>query len=216
MKFSAHAYVVRGPSKAVSFVEKMLQEQGIETKANPDVFSRVYSNFTIDDARTLRERAALRAVGTVGRIFIIAAPTIPAEAQNALLKTFEEPPAGARFFLVVPSPESLLPTLRSRVQILDIALQAQEGLVDAEQFLKAQPEKRIQMLGPLLEKGDDDKRDLGGILAFLSELERLLGQKSQESTVGLKSVYLARKYITDRGALSKALLEQTALLVPRL
>ncbi len=39
-------------------------------------------------------------------------------AQNALLKSLEEPPAYARFLLVTASPWSLLPTVRSRCQTL--------------------------------------------------------------------------------------------------
>ena len=40
------------------------------------------------------------------------------DAQNALLKTLEEPPAGATLILCVDEPERLLPTVRSRVAVL--------------------------------------------------------------------------------------------------
>jgi len=93
MELTAHAYVVRGGVEALPEVLKILKKEGIETTANPDVFTREYPNFTINDARTLSDRAQLRAMGTGGRVFVIFAPTIPADAQNALLKTFEEPPA---------------------------------------------------------------------------------------------------------------------------
>ena len=71
------------------------------------------------------------------------------------------------------------------------------------------------MLKPLLEKGDDDKRDLAGTISFLADLERVLGKDPKENTRGIRAVYLARKHITDRGALAKTLLEQAALVVPR-
>ena len=41
-----------------------------------------------------------------------------AEAQNALLKTLEEPPASSVFVLVTSRPDVLLPTVRSRCQQL--------------------------------------------------------------------------------------------------
>ena len=84
--------------------------------------------------------------------------------------------------------------------------------IDAARFLNAKPEARIEMLKPLLEKGEDDKRDLAATISFLAELERSLARKPVENAAGLKSIYRARKYITDRGALAKSLLEQVALL----
>jgi len=211
---SAHAYVVRGAADAIHEVERRLEKSGIEIKGNPDVFLKTYTSFSMDDARALRERASLKGTGGNGRVFIIAAPTIPADAQNALLKTFEEPPAGACFFLVVPSPEMLLPTLLSRMQVLEVADSASESPVDVKRFLQATPEKRMEFLKPLLEKGEDDKRDLSGTISFLAGLERALAQKPEHNREGLHAVYRARKYITDRGALAKTLLEQTALIIP--
>ncbi|MBL8851507.1 MAG: DNA polymerase III subunit delta' [Planctomycetaceae bacterium] len=43
------------------------------------------------------------------------------ESANALLKTLEEPPPGAILFLISPSLETLLPTIRSRCQKLQFA-----------------------------------------------------------------------------------------------
>ena len=40
------------------------------------------------------------------------------EAQNALLKTLEEPPSASVFVLVTSRPDVLLPTVRSRCQRL--------------------------------------------------------------------------------------------------
>ena len=120
MNLDAQAYVVQGSAECVSAVCGFLEVQGISVRGNPDVLVRAYPSFLMDDARSLRERATLRATGEHGRIFVIAAPTIAPDAQNALLKTFEEPPAGARFILVVPAPDMLLPTLRSRMQVLDV------------------------------------------------------------------------------------------------
>ena len=40
------------------------------------------------------------------------------QAQNALLKSLEEPPATSHVFLVTAAPQALLPTIRSRCQLL--------------------------------------------------------------------------------------------------
>ena len=46
------------------------------------------------------------------------AHTMNQSAQNALLKTLEEPPPSSMLLLVTPTPGSLLPTIRSRCQTL--------------------------------------------------------------------------------------------------
>ena len=48
------------------------------------------------------------------------AQTATAEAQNALLKTLEEPPPSSYLILTAPNESSLLPTVVSRTQILNV------------------------------------------------------------------------------------------------
>ena len=220
MKLSGGAHLISGNTETISDVLALLEKQGIATVANPDVYVRTYTHFGIDEARELRDRAAMGALGEGNRIFVIAASGMTNEAQNALLKTLEEPPAGSIFYIIVPSPETLLPTLRSRMQALVLAGSHVAGLVDADSFLAAAPAKRLDMLKPLLEKDDDDRRDIGGVVAFLSSLERALvshpGGLASTCREGFESVYRARKYMSDKGALVKPLLEQVALLAPRI
>lgn len=51
-------------------------------------------------------------------ILIDDAHTMTEQAQNALLKSLEEPPPTSHVFLVTPSPQTLLTTIRSRCQTL--------------------------------------------------------------------------------------------------
>lgn len=219
-KLVGSAHVVAGGGEAVPALLSLLETEGIETKGNPDVYVREYARLGADEARELRERASSRALTGSHRVFVIATPTLTTEAQNVLLKTFEEPPAGALFFLIVPSPHTLLSTLRSRMQTLELPAQTREELVEARPFLAATPEKRLDMLKPLLEKDDDDKRDLRPILGFLSALESQLARQKEAPGFarreGIEALYRARTFIGDKGALLKPLLEQVALLVPRM
>lgn len=212
MRLVGNTHLVAGGSEMILTVRAMLENEGIETRGNPDVYIRSHQSFGIEEARELRARASSRALGGSAsrRIFIIATPSMTTEAQNALLKTLEEPAGEALFFFIVPSPQTLLPTLRSRAQILSFSVSASESIVDAGKFLTSPVDERLEMLKPLLEKGKDDKRDLGAILVFLSTLESALSSKRE----GLHAVYRARKYIGDKGALVKPLLEQIASLVP--
>src|ERR687887_276355 len=65
------------------------------------------------------ERTAYRPFEGRHRVVIIDdADTVNVEAQNALLKTLEEPPAASTFVLVTSRPDVLLPTVISRCQRL--------------------------------------------------------------------------------------------------
>ncbi len=211
-KLVGNVHLVAGTALTIPRVLSLLKAEGIAVEGNPDIYIREYKSFGVDDAIELRDRSNRRPIAGEQRIFIISTPSMTTEAQNALLKTLEEPPADAAFFLIVPAPEMLLRTLRSRAQILVLTTAGDaEEMVNAPAFLAATPQKRLDMLKPLLEKDEDDKRDVSEILSFLSSLERLLQKKHD----GLHALYRARKYIGDKGALVKPLLEQVALLVPK-
>jgi DNA polymerase-3 subunit delta' len=73
----------------------------------------------IDQVRDAIERAAYRPFEGRRRVVIVDdAEALNAEAQNALLKTLEEPPAASSFVLVTSRPDLLLPTVLSRCQRL--------------------------------------------------------------------------------------------------
>jgi DNA polymerase III delta prime subunit len=228
MALVGNTYLVRGDESSLPELYKLLELEGVQVLGNPDVYTRVYAHFGIDEARELSARAFGKSIASKRRVFIAAIGAITHEAQNALLKTLEEPPADSQFFLLVASPEMLLPTLRSRAQMLSLQnVSASVSTVDVRSFLKAKPRERIEMLKPLLEKNDDDTRDIAGVITFLSSVERMLDAGSRERfdeahrkeleaarRAGIEAVYRARKYAGDKGSLLKPLLEQVALLVP--
>jgi DNA polymerase-3 subunit gamma/tau len=71
----------------------------------------------VDDARELRERAPTAPVQGREKVYIIdEAQRLSREAFDALLKMFEEPPAGVRFVLATTEPHKMPATLSSRCQ----------------------------------------------------------------------------------------------------
>lgn len=69
----------------------------------------------IDQVREVVERTAYRPFEGRRRVVIIdAADDLVVQAQNALLKTLEEPPPTSSFVLVTSQPDALLPTVTSR------------------------------------------------------------------------------------------------------
>jgi DNA polymerase-3 subunit delta' len=76
----------------------------------------------VDQARQAIDRSAYRPFEGKRRVVIIDdADAMEASAQNALLKTLEEPPAASSFVLVTARPDVLLPTVQSRCQRLRFA-----------------------------------------------------------------------------------------------
>lgn len=71
----------------------------------------------IEQVRQLQKFVSLKAYEGRFKVCIIAdAHTLNIEAGNALLKTLEEPPPDSVFILITHSPETLLPTIKSRTQ----------------------------------------------------------------------------------------------------
>ncbi|MBP1636836.1 MAG: dnaX 2, partial [Acidobacteria bacterium] len=72
-------------------------------------------NIKIDTVREALEATAYLPFEARCRVVLVdEAERVLPEAQNALLKSLEEPPRGTVFILVASQPETLLPTIRSR------------------------------------------------------------------------------------------------------
>ena len=73
----------------------------------------------VDQVREAIDRSAYRPFEGRRRLVVVdEADALMPEAQNALLKTLEEPPPASVFVLITSRPDVLLPTVRSRCQRL--------------------------------------------------------------------------------------------------
>ena len=85
----------------------------------------------VDAVRGVVEQAGYRPFEGRRRVVIVDdADRLVAEAQNALLKTLEEPPPASVFLLVTHRPHLLLPTVRSRCPELRFGSLATDEVVD--------------------------------------------------------------------------------------
>lgn len=212
-----HAYAIEGNKKAIiqelyDFFENDLK---IKTKANPDFYFNDFENFGIDNGRELRDLASRKAVSGGKMIFIIAISAITHEAQNALLKLFEEPAEGAHFFIITQTSEIFLPTLRSRLQILSQGLSFERENTLAANFAEASMSERLNLLKDIIENKDKEKS-----LEFLNNLEATLYKnkskshhwKNQDIEV-FEMLQKSRGYIRGRAPSVKMILENIAFSV---
>lgn len=85
--------------------------------AHPDIeiIEPAGTQLLVEQVRQAVRAASLRPVGDGRRVIIVAgSDRMNPMAQNAFLKTLEEPPASTTIVLLAPSPEALLDTVRSR------------------------------------------------------------------------------------------------------
>jgi DNA polymerase-3 subunit delta' len=98
----------------------------IERGVHPDVLLverdvATKTKIEIDRIRAMQQDLALRPLEGRSRVVIIDdAAELSDFAQDALLKTLEEPPKHAVLLLITLSPESLFETIRSRIQPLQL------------------------------------------------------------------------------------------------
>ncbi len=82
-------------------------------------------SISVEEVRAVAHFLMLRSThaNSVARVVLVEhAGDMTAQAQNALLKTIEEPPPGTVLILTVASELDVLPTIRSRVQLLNVTL----------------------------------------------------------------------------------------------
>lgn len=180
-------------------------------RGNVDTEMIVREQFEIGDARALAEKASTRPIEKNRRHFVISCMRMTHEAQNALLKLFEDPPATARFYLVIPRADVLLATLRSRLHLLFEESASDEVSAEAESFLAGSCSERLARIADLAKAKDTQAlRDL------LRSLESAAAEpgRAPHMRKHLSDILMASSYAETRGASHKMLLEHLALSIP--
>ena len=97
---------------------------------HPDI--RVWSHekartFSVGEVRSLVQDVSIRPFSSERKIYIVPdAHLMRQEAQNALLKTLEEPPEYVVLILLSQSADAMLETIRSRCQMVELAAKSTE------------------------------------------------------------------------------------------
>ena len=235
-----HGYALAGNADALrselfNFFENDLK---IVLSGNPDFFHEKFETLTIEDARRIKTIHGEKSFSSdKPRIFLIEICGATIEAQNALLKVFEEPQPGNHFFLIVSSLDFLLPTLKSRLHLIrhDESVFGKtpdkigiEKINDTKKFsvdifTKGSLKERIAFVDALAAAVSDEKAAKHDAVAFLNSLERSLYENSQyeknskkigfseNNIAAFEAIARARTYLNDRAPSVKTLLEYVTL-----
>ena len=235
-----HAYLIEGKrEEIVPELFEFISSLGINTNANPDFVHMSLDSFKIKDARNLRSYAAEKSFSLghssstdevfAKKIFIISANHFLLEAQNSLLKMFEEPIKNTHFFLIVPDTNFFLKTLISRFYVISVRQDLAEETKDAEKFISMPLKSRIDFIKNLLIEPEEENEEGNEIvvldstrskaLKFLNALELVLHQKQLMSKMPFdiscfKHFFKVREFLRMPGSSVKTLMESVALVIP--
>ena len=214
-----HAYIGHGSTQTLAETVRNLENHfgiTISQNHNAHVFSLQYCG--VDDVRDVIDRALLRPIENVhggsGYVLLVA-DGISSEAQNALLKILEEPPAHVFLFLFFPKHQMILPTVYSRVQHLpEVENASALSTVDPRELLSATIPERLKLIDVITENKDKHQA-----LMLLTALETVLGEQLRVATDAHKlaiaqkiaRIQTARKDMVMSGSMMKMILESIVL-----
>lgn len=222
-----HAYLVvgspeQGQATTRYFAETELGLMGVD---NPDVTVFSYELFSVADARRIAAFATQAPVGGDKKCIGIYAGRLFHEAQNALLKLFEEPTPGTTLILSVPTDGVLLPTLRSR--LVRLHAKVEPAVLESHPFITASKTEREKFIIKLIARSKSDKdeekqaarREAAALLAAITQAAyhaRVSASGAARTSLDALLADLNRfsSLVYDRSAPLKLIFEHLLLVVP--
>jgi DNA polymerase III delta prime subunit len=183
---------------------------GVSLVQNPDVISILHGDIKIADAEHIRAQASRAPFGN-RVVFFVDIERATHQAQNTLLKIFEEPHEHTHFLCMAPSKRVLLPTILSRLHEVPVTETVDDEVLEmgnAQAFLTGTIKERGVIIQTLLAQHD---RML--TKAFVDALEQVVYTQSNRDA--LKDIALVQEYVKDNGSSSKLLLEHLMVVLPR-
>lgn len=207
-----HFYVIEGADHvALSELSNILK------KRSDTVRTFTYSTLGVEEAQSLRLEQNESAFDGQDQYFILSAVSVTHEAQQTLLKMFEEPRANTHFFLMMAESTAILPTVRSRAQMVRLENNIPLYTKEAQSFIKSSITDRIAFVAEFVKSHEDD--DSSGELRlhasqFVIALIEAL-RKDPKTLVSRKDFFTdaltMREHLDNRGASVKMILEHLAI-----
>jgi len=172
--------------------------------AEDEVKNSEFEKFGVNEARQLVKDAHLRPVAMSKQLFVVRAQFITLDAQNTLLKVFEEPPQSTRFLLIVPRDFIVIPTLLSRCEVIEGDSTVSKNDV-YEVFVLSSHAERLALIDLAQKKKD---------VQWQREIKNGLIEYLKTHTEQLKELEYVARLLLTRGASNKLLLEHAALIMP--
>jgi len=178
-----HSFLIVAKDKKISppYISNLLKEKEIHAlDANWETYEKTMG---IEDVRNIQKKILLKPFkGKTKAVVIQAYENITIEAQNALLKVLEEPPANTIIIISTQKKELLLPTIISRCKIIEIKEKEisliNEGIPELNHTLNILLNGKI---GDNLKVAQDIARDKNETVLWLEKMAIYLRRKLIEN-----------------------------------
>lgn len=200
--------------------QKAIEEAKTICRKNEiDIFDAALINFEktvgIEDVRNFQKKLFLKPLKSKTKALILnIEESLTDEAQNALLKSLEEPPNNTIIILLVASMEILLPTVLSRCNIIN--LKSDLGVQPLSEGLNFILSIKDYGVGERLKFAQDNSKTKEDAKVFLENLiltvrNSLLKTPDNQKLKTLKSLNKTHKIISTTNANSRLVLENLFL-----
>ncbi len=218
-----HFYIILGNTKRNSREFLDFLNRGLDFSLRPgDNFFRFSEKkISIGDVRKIKKINFLRKNSNEElRVFMIESPGIDREAQNAFLKTLEEPQDNTIFFLFLENDEFLLDTVKSRARILKGL--PREDFDDGKKFLEDDFLNREKTIKKIKEKSENADESRNIFLNLLGEIDLFLLQERKKLPGEKKFIDIYKKFLVlkkqaeSRGAGIVYIMTYLAMTLPQI
>lgn len=177
-----------------------------------DVTVLEYEKMTVADARAFVLLARERPLEGSVRTIVLCVPGMSEAVQNTLLKILEEPPESTQIHIITAKVGQLLPTVRSRVQIVGASSAISAVSSEVIQWLQAPVAERIQTVAKWHKQEDSDPG-----IEVLQVVGEWLVRQAETAPTHLRVTYqYVDSWYQQPGASRKMLLEELALRLPKI
>ena len=223
-----HALVITGNRQNnLDLVKKYFEANMVSTTGNSDVYIFDQELLKIDDLREYIIAFLNNQKVSEKRFMIISVDQFWFEAQNAFLKSLEEPQVGTHIIILISDESKLLPTVLSRVQVIRSNESIGKSRLDVQEFLKKNLADKFAYIESFTRsKKEEDNVSKTEVINFIDALEKHLWQefKSKDSSSyqegvaeGRRSLFAdirdMRIYAQIRGASHRVILDYLAIML---
>lgn len=177
IKVSMHAYLIIGKteSQRVAAAHKLLQQQKVQ---RVEVITPEKTTHPVATVRRARQMLKMKSV-VVRAVVLAEAEKLTTEAANAFLKILEEPPGNTILILTAPNEQTVLPTISSRCQVVNLGTAPgeaeKEDIKTMKHFLSAGVGEKLA----LVEETGDRQKALEFVIGQTLAARKLLLEAAQ-------------------------------------
>lgn len=184
-----HAFVIEGDilQTRPALFDFLKKEFGMDAGHN-DLMILDRGDFGIENVQEIVDVNSRKPTIGMYKVIVVGLHSISYQAQNAILKTLEEPRPGTFIFILTNTSTIFLPTILSRVHTiksgsapslkktgpLPISKEIQDTVCTVEEFIVAAPAKRISFVKKIVELKTKERIEDSDVLGFVRGIEHAI------------------------------------------